>query len=87
VLNVTGAETLSVRAAAQYFAERFDRPCTFRGAPGTVALLSDASAARSLMGTASVSSERLMEMVADWVSAGGASLNKPTHFEVSDGKF
>ena len=39
------------------------------------------------MGPPAVSSERLMEMVADWVSAGGASLNKPTHFEVSDGKF
>jgi hypothetical protein len=39
------------------------------------------------MGGPSVSSGRLMEMVAEWVSAGGANLNKPTHFEVSDGKF
>ena len=87
VLNVTGAETLSVRTAAEYFAARFARPCTFRGAWGAVALLSDSTAARSLMGPAPVSSGQLMEMVADWVSAGGASLNKPTHFEVSDGKF
>ena len=87
VLNVTGAEILSVRAAAEYFAARFARPCTFRGAPGAVALLSDSTAARSLMGPAPVSSGQLMEMVADWVSAGGESLNKPTHFEVSDGKF
>ena len=86
-LNVTGAEMLSVQTTAEYFAARFARPSIFRGAPGTVALLSDASAARSLMGPASVSSQRLMEMVADWVSGGGATLNKPTHFEVSDGKF
>jgi len=26
-------------------------------------------------------------MVAAWVAGGGASLNKPTHFEVADGKF
>jgi dTDP-4-dehydrorhamnose reductase len=87
VLNVTGAETLAVRSTAEYFAARFAKPCKFRGAPGELALLSDSSAARGLMGPATVSSERLMEMVADWVGAGGASLNKPTHFEVSDGRF
>jgi nucleoside-diphosphate-sugar epimerase len=87
VLNVTGAETLTVRAAAAYFASRFGRPCEFRGVEGSVALLSDASAAHQLMGAPSVNGERLMEMVADWVGRGGASLNKPTHFEISDGKF
>jgi hypothetical protein len=39
------------------------------------------------MGPPETTTARLMEMVADWVSAGGASLNKPTHFEVADGKF
>jgi hypothetical protein len=34
-----------------------------------------------------VTSPQLLEMVADWVASGGASLDKPTHFEVSDGKF
>jgi nucleoside-diphosphate-sugar epimerase len=87
VLNVTGAETLWVRTTAEYFARRFARPCEFRGIEGRLALLSDASAAHTLMGPPMVAGDRLMEMVADWVSAGGASLNKPTHFEVSDGKF
>ena len=36
---------------------------------------------------ASVGTTQLMEMVADWVAAGGPSLDKPTHFEVNDGKF
>uniref|UniRef100_Q02B54 NAD-dependent epimerase/dehydratase n=1 Tax=Solibacter usitatus (strain Ellin6076) TaxID=234267 RepID=Q02B54_SOLUE len=87
VLNVTGTEILSVRTAAEYFAARFARPCTFIGTPGAVALLSDSTVAQSLMGPPPVAGAQLMEMVADWVSAGGASLNKPTHFEVSDGKF
>jgi nucleoside-diphosphate-sugar epimerase len=86
-LNITGTETLSVRETAEYFARRFSRACRFRGVEGSFALLSDSSASRALLGPPSVSSERLMEMVADWVVAGGPSLNKPTHFEVSDGKF
>jgi hypothetical protein len=39
------------------------------------------------MGAPAVTAEQLMEMVAVWVEAGGASLNKPTHFEVADGRF
>jgi hypothetical protein len=34
-----------------------------------------------------VTSERLMEWVVCWIKAGGISLQKPTHFEVNDGKF
>jgi len=29
----------------------------------------------------------MIEMVADWIGLGGATLNKPTHFETRDGKF
>jgi nucleoside-diphosphate-sugar epimerase len=87
ILNITGLETVSVRAAAEFFAARLARPCRFHGAPGPVALLSDASAAAALMGPPGVTTARLMELVAEWVRAGGASLNKPTHFEVADGKF
>ena len=87
ILNLTGLETVTVRAAAEFFAARFGRPCRFRGEEGPLALLSDASTAAALMGPPEVSTDRLMEMVAEWVGAGGASLNKPTHFEVADGKF
>jgi hypothetical protein len=34
-----------------------------------------------------VSLDRLKRWVARWVEIGGASLNKPTHFEVADGRF
>jgi uncharacterized protein YbjT (DUF2867 family) len=87
ILNVTGPDTLRVREAAEFFAARFRRPCRFAGAEGALALLSDASASHALMGPPSVSSQQLMEMVAAWVEAGGAALDKPTHFEVADGKF
>lgn len=87
ILNITGAETLSVRAAAEFFAARFGRGCHFEGLPGPSALLSEATASHALMGPPEISAEALMELVAGWVEAGGASLNKPTHFEVADGRF
>jgi nucleoside-diphosphate-sugar epimerase len=87
VLNVTGEETYTVRDVAEFFARRFGRECRFEGQEGTGALLSDASRAREWMGPPEVSGTELLEMVAQWVERGGASLEKPTHFEVSDGKF
>jgi hypothetical protein len=87
ILNITGAETLFVRDVAAFFGARFGRPCRFTGAEGPVALLSDASAAHALLGPPTVAAPELMEMVAAWIESGGASLDKPTHFEVADGKF
>lgn len=87
VLNITGQETCSVRAAAEFFAARFGRPCRFDGVEGPSALLSDASASHALLGLPQVSLDRLMEMVAVWVESGGASVNKPTRFEAADGRF
>jgi nucleoside-diphosphate-sugar epimerase len=87
ILNVTGKETITVRAAAQYFSQRFGRTPLFESDEGKTALLSDASESHRLMGPPVVSGAQLMEMAANWVEQGGASLNKPTHFEVADGKF
>jgi uncharacterized protein YbjT (DUF2867 family) len=86
-VNVTGAETYTVREVAEFFARRLGRKCRFEGTEGVSALLSDASRAREWMGPGEVSGAELLEMVAQWVERGGASLEKPTHFEVSDGKF
>ncbi len=87
ILNVTGAGSWTVREAAQFFAARFGKPCRFKGVEGARALLSDASACHSLMGPPAVSTVELAGMVADWIVAGGPSLDKPTHFEVADGRF
>jgi nucleoside-diphosphate-sugar epimerase len=87
ILNVTGPETLKVRDVAGYFAKRFGRGCRFEGSEGKSALLSDATRCGELLGPPEVSSDQLLELVAAWVEAGGASLEKPTHFEVADGKF
>lgn len=87
ILNVTGPETLRVREVAGWFARRFGRELHLRGAEGETALLSNAGRCLSLLGPPEVAAAQLMEMVAAWTEAGGAVLNKPTHFEVSDGRF
>ncbi len=86
-LNVTGGEIVSVNQAADFFARRFNRPAVFTGRDSGVALLSNSSLCRQLLGEAEMKLEELMELVAHWIEAGGRSLNKPTKFEVVDGKF
>jgi nucleoside-diphosphate-sugar epimerase len=87
ILNVTGAETATVREVAQFFAAQFGRKCQIQGQEGSGALLSDASLSHSLLGPPSVSFETLKEWVVDWVIKGGQNLEKPTHFEVVDGSY
>lgn len=87
ILNVTGSETILVKEAAEFFAERFHRDLQFRGAEGRTALLSDASQCHTFLGRPSVRAAVLLEWVAEWISAGGENLDKPTHFEVADGRF
>jgi hypothetical protein len=87
VMNVTGPEKLAVREVCEGFARRFDRRVSFSGREAPDALLSDATLAHELYGPARVSVEQMMDWVAHWVARGGASLGKPTHFEIRDGKF
>ena len=87
VLNVTGPERISVREMADWFGFVFGRTPRFEHSEGPVALLSDSSRCRALLGEPSVPLTVLREWVAHWVRSGGASLNKPTHFEVTDGRF
>ncbi len=85
-LVVTGPEVVSVRAAAERFGALFGRRVRFTGEPGP-ALLGDPSRCVSLLGLPEVDLARLSLWVADWVSRGGRSLGKPTHFEAIDGRF
>jgi nucleoside-diphosphate-sugar epimerase len=87
VLNVTGAERVSIREVACRFGERFGRAPIFTGAEAPDALLSDASRSVSLFGPPSVPLDTLVDWVADWVARGGVLLGKPTHFEEREGRY
>ena len=87
VLNVTGPERISVRETAEWFGSAFGVRPSFLNTEGPVALLSDSSRCRARLGPPAVPLALLRQWVAHWVQAGGSSLNKPTHFEVTDGRF
>jgi hypothetical protein len=87
ILNVTGPERISVRQIAEWFGSTFGRSPRFVNSEGQLALLSDSSRCRARLGEPTVSLAVLQQWVAHWVKAGGSWLNKPTHFEVTDGRF
>ena len=87
VVNVTGAERLSVRDTAARLGELLGSQPRFEGKEAPDALLSDTSLARSRFGLPEVSTETLIEWVAAWVARGGTRLGKATKFEVRDGRY
>jgi nucleoside-diphosphate-sugar epimerase len=87
ILNVTGPDRISVRETAEWFGAIFGRAPHFVNREGPTALLSDATRCHQRLGAPEVPLEVLQRWVAHWVWIGGASLNKPTHFEVTDGRF
>jgi uncharacterized protein YbjT (DUF2867 family) len=87
VVNLAGPELLSVRRIAEEFGRVLGRAVTFTGAEAGDAFLSNGQLGHRLFGYPRVTVRQMMEWVADWVKRGGASLDRPTHFEVRDGRF
>jgi nucleoside-diphosphate-sugar epimerase len=87
VVNVTGPEILSVRDVSERLGRLMNKPVRFTGSEPATALLSNPRRGLELLGRPRVSAEQLIEWVAGWVSQGGRTLGKATHFEVRDGKF
>ncbi len=87
IVNVTGADTLSVRDIANQFGERFGVKPTFAGEEGSTCWLSNSSMARTRFGEPSMKVDRMIDWIAEWLQRGGDTLGKPTHFQVRDGKY
>jgi nucleoside-diphosphate-sugar epimerase len=87
VVNVTGAERLSVREIADWFGKRFGKTPAFTGSERPDALLSNTDRMRSTFAPPSTSTNEMLDRVADWVEHGGSLLGKPTKFEARDGNF
>jgi nucleoside-diphosphate-sugar epimerase len=87
ILNMTGPETLSVRAVAKRFGEFLGKDVILEGQEAPNALLNNAAKCHRMFGYPSVSIDQIIEWIANWIKIGGWTLNKPTHFETRDGKF
>jgi nucleoside-diphosphate-sugar epimerase len=87
ILNLTGPETLKVRRIAEEFGHRFGVPPIFQSEEMPTALLSNAAKAHQMFGLPAVSVSEMIDWTAAWISSGAPCLNKPTHFQVRDGKF
>ena len=87
VLNVAGPEMLSVRRVCEQLGALMNKPPRFIGTESPTALLNNGQLGHRLFGYPQVSADRLLRWTADWITSGGGTLGKPTHFEARDGKF
>ena len=87
VLNLTGPTILSVRALALRFGELLGKSVQFSGTEAPTALLSNPARGCALLGTPPTPLDQVMRWTAHWVQSGGRLLDKPTHFEVRDGRY
>jgi nucleoside-diphosphate-sugar epimerase len=86
-INLAGPEALGVRGVAEEFGRRMNRRPSFSGTESPDALLSNGALGHRLCGGPRVAASTMIEWIADWVRRDGASLNRPTHFEVRDGTY
>ncbi len=89
VLNISGPETVATADVARYFAEAFGKHAILEGAdlPASPGYLCNAGLSFSHFGYPSVALSTMLRLTAEWIARGGRSLNKPTHFQTTDGIF
>jgi nucleoside-diphosphate-sugar epimerase len=87
IVNVSGAETLSVRSLALELGRRLDKQPRFDGSEAQDALLSDTTLFRSKLAVPEMPLDTMLDWVAEWVRDGRPVLGKPTRFEARDGAF
>jgi nucleoside-diphosphate-sugar epimerase len=86
-INVSGAEILAVRDLAEKIGNRLGRKPILVGTEQPTAWLTDTSLAIKLFGMPVVDTDQLIAWTADWVARAMPSLNKPTKYEVRDGRY
>ncbi len=86
-INITGPEAHPVRWLAAELGQRMQIRPRIAGIEAPDALLSDSSRSVEMFGPPSVPVSSMLDWVADWVMRGKKGLDKPTRYEVRDGRF
>lgn len=84
--NLSGP-MLAVRDVAEKLGELLKRKPVFEGGETGTALVCNSSRLDRLLGAPSTPLDAILRCTAHWISRGGRSLEKPTHFETRDGKY
>jgi hypothetical protein len=85
--NITGPETLSIRALAHAFGRRFGKTPILQGEEAPTAWVADTGLAEGLFGYPSVPVDVMVDWTADWLARDMESFGKATHFEVRTGTY
>jgi hypothetical protein len=87
VINIAGPETLRVRDLCHQLGQLLCKQPIFTGVEGPDALLSNSQLSQRLFGSPRIATDQLLSWTAHWLKSGGSLLDKPTKFQVRDGKF
>jgi nucleoside-diphosphate-sugar epimerase len=85
--NISGPETVSIRALALAFGRRFGKAPILQGQEAPTAWLSNTSLAAGLFGYPEVPLDAMIEWTTDWLANDMGSLGKATHFEQRSGTY
>ncbi|MBV8186164.1 MAG: NAD-dependent epimerase/dehydratase family protein [Alphaproteobacteria bacterium] len=86
-INVTGPQTIAVRRLAGEFGKLLGKTPKLVGKEAPTGWLNDARRMVKEFGPPAVPLAKMIEWTADWLARDMATLNKPTHYEVRDGKY
>jgi len=87
ILNVTGPDILLVRKLAEQIGKELKIKPRFVSQKAQTALLSNASLCINKYGPPQTELSEMISLIVKWVASGKTALNKPTKYDVRNGKF
>jgi len=87
ILNVTGPDTVLVRQLAEQIGKELNKKPKFTSREAQTALLSNASFCFSMFGYPQTTLDEMVSIIVKWVASGKMVLNKPTKYDIRNGKF
>jgi nucleoside-diphosphate-sugar epimerase len=87
ILNVTGPDTVLVRQLAEKIGQALNSKPKFTSREARTALLSNACFCSSMFGCPQTTLDEMVSLIIKWVASGKTVLNKPTKYDIRNGKF